>query len=429
MAWREFMKQVTAILIGAGLRGSEAYASYALKYPNELKFVAVAEPDDTRRTGFAEKHHIEEKRQYKCYEELLAAGKIADCALVCTQDHMHFEPVIKLLEMGYHVLCEKPMSPSMQEAIEMGSMAEKYNRILSICHVLRYSPFFVQIKKMLEAGKIGKLISIQHIEEVGYWHHAHSFVRGNWRNAEESSPMILAKCCHDMDILRWLVDSPCESVSSYGDLTYFNEKNAPEGSPMYCMDGCNQRDTCPYYAPRFYLEHERALKDNLTRAVSYDTDKAAVLEKLRTSPYGRCVFHCDNTVVDHQVVNLKFENGVDASFEMCAFTQDCKRKINLMGTHGQLIGDMEESQIVLYDFVTGNKETIQLHTPNEGHSGSDVAMMKAFVELVASDGAIIGRTSASMSVESHLMAMAAEKSRTEKKVVDMKRYRDEMNHV
>lgn len=421
------MKQVTAVLVGAGLRGSEAYASYALKYPNELKFVAVAEPDEIRRTGFAEKHHIEDKRQYKDYGELLAAGKIADCALVCTQDYMHFEPVIKLLEMGYHVLCEKPMSPNMQETIEMGNMAEKYNRILSICHVLRYSPFFVQVKKLLEAGKIGKLISIQHIEEVGYWHHAHSFVRGNWRKAEESSPMILAKCCHDMDILRWLVDSPCESVSSYGDLTYFKEENAPEDAPMYCMEGCKNRDTCPYYAPRFYLEHERALKDNLTRAVSYDTDKEIVLEKLRTSPYGRCVFHCDNTVVDHQVVNLKFENGVDASFEMCAFTHDCKRKINLMGTHGQLIGDMEESQIILYDFVTGNKEILQLHTPKEGHSGSDVAMMKAFVELVVADGEMVGRTSALMSVESHLMAMAAEKSRLEKKVIEMKRYREELN--
>lgn len=336
---------------------------------------------------------------------------------------MHYVPTVKALELGYHVLCEKPMSPKKEEIIEMGAMAEKYGRILSICHVLRYSPFFTKIKQLLKEERIGRLISIQHIEEVGYWHYAHSFVRGNWRNAEESSPMILQKCCHDMDLLVWLVDSHLKSISSTGERTYFREENAPAGATEYCMGGCPHRDSCPYYAPRFYLEHPRARIDNLVYAVSPDARKEAVLKNLKNGPYGRCVFRCDNTVVDPQTVNLAFENQVDVSFEMCAFTSDCKRKINLMGTHGQIIGDMEEGIITLHDFVTGNREIIQINAPQEGHGGSDAALMKAFTALVASGAGKASATGASMSVESHLMALAAEEARVRNCVIDFEKYK------
>lgn len=420
------MGKVTAVLIGAGLRGSEAYASYALHHPDELEFVAVAEPVEERRLVFAKNHKIPAKYQFSHYDDLLEQGKLADCAFVCTQDTQHYEPVVKALKSGYHVLCEKPMSPKLDEIVSMGAMAKTYGRILSICHVLRYSPFFVRIKQLLEEQRIGRLMSIQHIEEVGYWHYAHSFVRGNWRNAEESSPMILQKCCHDMDILLWLTGSRCTSISSTGDLTYFREEHAPEAAPAYCMDGCRHREECPYYAPKFYLEHPRAEMDHLVRAVSIDISKEKVLEKLKTGPYGRCVFHCDNTVVDHQAVTLKFENQVDVSFEMCAFTSDCKRKINLMGTHGQIIGDMEEGIIKLYDFVTGNEETIEIHVSAGGHGGSDLALVKDFTAQVASDGDEKGLTGAQQSVESHLMALAAEEARKRHCVIDFEQYKREL---
>lgn len=415
------MKQVTAVLIGAGLRGGYVYSEYALEHPEEFRVVAVAEPDETRRREFAQKHQIPETMQFESYEELLEQEKLADCAMVCTQDKMHYEPVIKALEKGYHVLCEKPMSPNKQEIMEMGAMAEKYDRILSICHVLRYSPFFTKIKSLLEDGKIGRLMSIQQIEEVGYWHHAHSFVRGNWRNAEESSPMILQKCCHDMDILLWLVGSHCKRISSFGERTFFREENAPEHAPAYCLDGCPDRDTCPYYAPKFYLEHEKAVEDGLIYAVTNDISPQNVTKVLKTSPYGRCVFHCDNTVVDHQVVNLEFENQVHVSFAMCAFTKQCAREINLMGTTGQIRGNMETGRIEVLDFVSGTVENIQLHTPAKGHSGSDTAMMKEFVRTVA--GEMTVKTSAAISVESHLIALAAEEARVSGQVIDMNTYK------
>lgn len=418
------MGQVTAVLIGAGLRGGYVYSTYALDHPDEFKVVAVAEPDKKRRIEFAKRHHIPDEMQFETYEELLKKDKMADCAMVCTQDTMHYEPVIKALEKGYHVLCEKPMSPDENEIVKMGEMADKYNRVLSICHVLRYSPFFMKLKSLLEEGRIGRLINIQHIEQVGYWHYAHSFVRGNWRNEEESSPMILQKCCHDMDILLWLIGSHCTKVSSFGKLTFFKEENAPQGAPSRCLDGCPYRDECAFYAPKFYFEHKKAEEDGLIYALTTDTERENVLEALRQGPYGRCVFHCDNSVVDHQVVNLEFQNEVNVSFTMSAFTNHCAREIILMGTRGQIQGNMETGTIQIFDFVDGSTEIIQLNTPTKGHSGSDMLMMKDFVRLVAENGEIAGKSGASVSVESHLIALAAEKSRKTGQIVNFQEYKN-----
>ena len=417
------MKKVTGILIGAGLRGGHVYSQYALDHPDEFQVVAVAEPDKERRESFAKRHNIPEELCFESYEELLEKEKLADCAMICTMDRMHYEPTVMALEKGYHVLCEKPMSPDKNEIIEMGEMAKKYDRILSVCHVLRYSPFFSKLKELLEEGKIGRLMTIQHMEEVGYWHQAHSFVRGNWRNAEESSPMILQKCCHDMDIMLWLADSRCESISSFGELSYFKEENAPGGAPAYCLDGCPHRDECAFYAPRFYLEHPKAAEDGLIYAVTDQVDPSHVLEALKKGPYGRCVFHCDNTVVDHQSVDIKFENQVTASFLMTAFTDQCARRIRLMGTKGEIKGNMDAGTIEIRDFVSGNQETIVLHTPANGHNGSDMSMMHDFVRMVGEGRK--GKTDATVSVESHLMALAAEKARITGQVVNLRGFANE----
>lgn len=416
------MKQVKAILVGAGLRGAEVYSQYALDYPNELKVVAVAEPDEVKRNRFAQNHKIPENMRFNDWKDIFNYSIEADCVMVCTQDRMHYEPVLKALEKGYHVLCEKPMSPCKEEIIEMGEMAEKYNRLLVICHVLRYSDFFAKIKELLDDNKIGELVSIQHLESVGYWHQAHSFVRGNWNNSQETSPMILQKSCHDMDILLWLVNSRCTNVHSFGSLKYFKEENAPDGAPKYCLDGCNYRDECPFYAPRFYLEHPRSKLDGFIKVVSADTSREKIIQALKTGPYGRCVFHCDNNVVDHQVVNLEFENQVNVSFTMCAFTNECERVINLMGTKGQIQGNMEKGEIEIVDFISGTKDRISLNTSATGHSGSDTNMMKDFVSLITSNGSKRAKTTAKMSVESHLIALAAESSRVNNKIIDMNIY-------
>lgn len=404
------MRQVTAILIGAGNRGAEAYASYALQHPNELKIVGVAEPRKDRREEFARLHHIDEENCSSDWKELLDRPKFADCAMICTPDHLHYEPVMMALEQGYNVLCEKPMSGNKEEILGMAQKARECGRLLSVCHVLRYSPFFSKLKMLLDEGVVGDLICIQHIESIGYWHMAHSFVRGNWRSQEKSNPIILAKCCHDMDILSWLVGSRCVSVSSFGSLMHFVPDNKPIGAPDRCLDGCQHRDQCPYYAPRFYLEHPQAKKDGFDKIVSLDTTADGIISALQTGPYGRCVYACDNDVADHQVVNLQYENGVTVSMTMCAFTEKCERVINIMGSKGQIYGNMDENEIHYCDFATGEKHHIELHVPSGNHNGSDVSMMQNFVRLIAAESSQ-SLTDANTSIESHLIALAAEESR------------------
>lgn len=413
---------VKAVLIGAGQRGAQVYAEYALRHPNDLKIVAVAEPDEERRAVTAEKHHIDSSRVFTDWKELFQLGKIADCAMVCTQDRFHVEPVKAALKLGYHVMCEKPMSPDAKECIEMGKFAEEYHRTLTICHVLRYSPFYTKLKEVVDSRVIGDIVSIQHIECVGYWHQAHSFVRGNWRNSKESSPMILQKSCHDMDILTWLIGKRCTAVSSFGSLKHFKESEAPEGAGHNCLLDCAIEDTCPYSAKKIYCEDEEWYSDTIRKVVALEGTQEALKDALQKGPYGRCVYRCDNDVVDHQVVNLQYEDGVTVSFTMCAFTYEGSRIMNIMGTKGQIVCDMEKNEIEVRDFLTGNKTYHTVKVGNSGHSGSDDRFMKGFLKTVETDGEYT-LSSAAVSVDSHLMALAAEESRLTGQTVYMDEFR------
>ncbi|MFD0673047.1 Gfo/Idh/MocA family protein [Cohnella sp. GCM10027633] len=410
------MKKITAAVIGAGGRGNE-YAQYALDYPNEMQFTAVAEPDEERRRSFALRHRIDPARCYESWEQLLSGPRVADAVIICTQDRMHFEPAVKALELGYHVLLEKPMSNDPRECVTLGELSKRHDGVFSICHVLRYTPFFSTIKRLLGEGRIGRLMSMDMIENVGYWHHAHSFVRGHWRNSAESNPMILAKSCHDLDILVWLAGADCTRLSSFGALTHFKKDNAPEGAPLRCMDGCPVSSTCPYYAPDIYMDLDDETSARILRAaISSDTSNEGVLEALRNGPYGRCVYHCDNDVVDHQVVAMQFANEITATFTMSAFTTDGGRTLKLMGTRGQLRAHMGKQTIEMTDFKTGTTETIHLNATGH-HGGGDRGIMRDFVQLVRGDGPGESLSSASVSVQSHVMAFAAEQARLENKTI------------
>ncbi len=405
------MRTITVALIGAGQRGMN-YAQYALQNPHEMRIMAVAEPVAERRNACKELHGLAEDRCFAHWDDLFSGPKLADAVMICTQDKQHYEPTMKALEAGYHVLLEKPMSPSAEECIRMGEMAARTSRVFSICHVLRYTNFFRAIKQLLEQGAIGKLMSITHNENVGYWHQAHSFVRGNWRRKDESSPMILAKSCHDLDILQWLAGADCTRVSSFGSLSHFTSDNAPEGAPQRCLDGCPAAADCLYYAPKQYLT------DNLrwpTSAISDDLSYEGRYKALQEGPYGRCVYHCDNDVVDHQVVNLEFANEVTAAFTMSAFTRDVSRTIKLMGSKGEIRGAMEKNEIEVIHFGTGKVERISFEDlgGHVGHGGGDWGLMRDFLGMIREDGKRTSLTSAEHSVQSHLMAFAAEQSRVE----------------
>jgi predicted dehydrogenase len=276
-----------------------------------------------------------------------------------------------------------------------------------VAHVLKYTAFFSKIKEILDAGRAGRLIGIDLIEFTGHIHYSHSFCRGAWRNRAESSPMILAKSCHDMDMLRWLAGSPCESLSSYGSLNFFKAENAPPGAPRRCLDGCPRMLECPYYAPKIYLGDNTGWPVNV---ISADLSMEGRTRALETGPYGRCVFYCDNDVVDHQTVAARFSNGVSAVFTMSGFTRDIHRGITLFGTGGEINGDMEENTIRVKDFSSGDIDTISLAPPAGGHSGGDYNFISDFVRMVR-DKTGSGKNTAGSSFESHYMAFAAEESR------------------
>ncbi|WP_077328668.1 Gfo/Idh/MocA family protein [Virgibacillus siamensis] len=402
------MKKIKALLIGAGDRGANAYGPYAVSFPHELEFVAVAELNPEKRKAFAEAHGLAEENCFETWEDMLEENIDADVAFVCTLDRYHYQPTIRAIEAGYHVLLEKPMSPDPKECIEMVDTATKHNKLLTICHVLRYTPFWRNIKKIIDRGDIGDIVSIQLNENVEILHMSHSFVRGNWNNSDESSPMILQKSCHDMDILMYLMGQKCKHISSFGSLMHFNEANKPEGAPLRCLDGCPVENECPFHAGRYYLGEGRGWAKKFTT----DHSREGIIEALKTTPYGKCVYQSDNNVVDHQVVNLEFENEATATFSMCGFTREQTRIVQIMGTKGEIRGKMDENSISVFDFLTQNETTVNLAKQLSGHGGGDEAIVRDFLQEVRSHRNT-DTPSAVVSLDSHLLAFAAEASRLE----------------
>ena len=409
------MEKVKAIVLGAGSRGN-AYAQYSLVRPEELQITAVAEPDPARREQFAAKYGLTADACFESWEEILNRPKMADAVFVCTMDDMHTAPALKALQLGYHVLLEKPMSNRAEECLAIERAAEESGRALTVCHVLRYTSFYRTLKSLIDEGEVGQVQTVDQIENVGYWHQAHSFVRGNWRNSDLSSPMILQKSCHDLDIISWLIGRPCLYVSSFGSLSHFTKEHRPAGAPDNCMEGCPQSGDCPYYAPKVYLTGKTGWPVDV---LTTDLTSAGIEKALREGPYGRCVYACDNNVVDHQVVNMEYEGGATASFTMTAFTADFTRQIKIMGTRGQIMADMTKGEIRLHRFGEEERRISPEETAADGfgHGGGDFGIVENFLRLV--NGCGDNLTSARASIQSHLMCFAAEKSRLEHRTVSL----------
>ncbi len=413
---------VTAVLIGAGLRGADAYAPYALAHPDELQFVAVAEPDQVRRTRFAAAHNIPQERQFSSWEEVVTQPKMADAVFNCTMDQTHYASGMAVLNVGYDMLLEKPMTNTLAETVELVQKADANGRFLQICHVLRYTPFFSTLHDILQSGRLGEIITVEHRENAAYWHMAHSFVRGNWRNESLSSPMILQKCCHDLDILYWNLGVPVKRVQSFGSLRHFRAENAPEGATLRCTDGCPVAETCPFDARPVYLN---MLNESWpVNAIGSDLSLQGRREALETGPYGRCVYHCDNTVVDNQTVNMEFEDGTTVVLFMHGHSHLEGRTMRYDGTRATLRGTFsgESSKIEIHDHLTDIKERVKIPaTDGTGHGGGDFGIVASFVRAMRGETEAL--TNARASLESHLMAFAAEESRQNNIVIDMAKFR------
>ncbi|MBC7093563.1 Gfo/Idh/MocA family oxidoreductase [Candidatus Bipolaricaulota bacterium] len=415
---------VSVALVGAGQRGIEVYGDYIFRHPEAARLVAVAEPDPTRRALAVRLHRLPPDRAFTTWEHLLSHERLADALIIATPDRVHVEPALRALALGYHILLEKPIATTRDEVLQLQQAAMESSGSVTVAHVLRYTEFFATIRRLLDEGRIGRLVSIVHIENIGFWHFAHSYVRGNWRRAETASPMILAKACHDFDLIRWFAGRPCRSVSSCGELTYFRPENAPPGATERCTDPCPVEPTCPYSAVEIYVRRFAHRTGWPGSVITGDPRPTARLQALRESPYGRCVFRCDNDVPDHQVVTLEFAGGITATLIVSAFTAENTRTVKLMGTHGEIRGHLGRGEIVTYPFSSGLP--LVLHTQGgEGHAGGDEGLMQAFlnrVQLLRTGAeAPAAITSLSDSVDSHLMAFAAEESRRTGRIVHLDR--------
>jgi len=427
---------VTLAVIGCGNRG-KAYTAYALQEPAKCKIIAIAEPRPNTRKMMAEAHLVDSTLVFESYKDLLQAStdtintvgtRLADAVIIAVQDHMHLEVALAFAEQGYHILCEKPMATSVEHCIKMEAAVKKAGIIFGMGHVLRYSPYNKAVTKVIRSGTLGQLINVVHVEPVGYFHYAHSYVRGNWSKEEQASFALMTKSCHDIDILcHWLSPGTPTRVSSFGSLLHFRKERKPKeaGDATRCVS-CQYESQCPYSAKKIYLEpvskgHKAWPVNVLVDGVP---DIENITEALKYGPYGRCVYESDNNVCDNQVVNMEFSTGATVSFTMIAQTDKiCERQSRLAFSHGEIVGDM--NTFTVCDFQTG-KTT--LHTPDNeggGHGGGDLGLIRTFIEAVRTGKQELLGTDVSEVLKSHLTVFAAERSRRDGTVVKCEEFEKE----
>ncbi|MFC9561417.1 Gfo/Idh/MocA family protein [Agromyces sp. NPDC056965] len=427
------------VIIGAGGRGRDAYGRWAIDHPDEARIVAVADIDEGRRAALAA--DAGGAAEYGDWSEVIAdlGALAADGVVIAVPDAMHVDVAIAVADAGVPFLLEKPAAPTLAELERLAIHAGRVSARLAIGHVLRFTPFWRSIKQVVDAGTIGRLMTIEVRENIGFWHFAHSYVRGNWRNTATSSAMVLAKTSHDLDLIRWIAGNSPETLYSIGGLSWFRPENAPVGAPAFCVDGCPVAETCPFFAPRYYVEALADVHGHPVHLLGDDTSVAGRLQALRSGDYGRCVFRSDNDVADHQQTTMQFPDGLTATLTASAFTAENTRVVAITGSAGQLTGHMESGELVIDLFSPGaslpaglplerhdvtamkpmghSRHTVTVAMPNAdlgdhaGHAGGDAGLMAEFVAALGRGTVGSGQLSFDTALDSHLMAFAAEESR------------------
>ena len=410
-------RPITVAIIGAGGRG-RGFAELIAQsgYAGLGQVVGVAEPRDAYRDSLRAQYNLPDAMVYRTWQEFVAQPKCCDAVVISTMDRDHVGPAVACLDKGYHVLLEKPMATTLEDCQAIEAAQRRAGTMVAVCHSLRYCKQFAMLKDLLDAGRIGEVVTIDQLEQVAFWHQAHSFVRGNWGNEGRATFMLLAKSCHDIDYIAYLAGKPCRRVASFGALNYFTAANAPAGSTPRCTDGCPVERTCPYSAIRTYVEADH-LDWWPADVVSPVHTKDAHLAAINTGPYGRCVYHTDNDVVDHQVVLMEFDDHLTATFTMTAFTQGGGRKIRVHGTLGEI--EMTESTIIVRIFAGNDVETITPGHETGGHGGGDWRVVTSWLRAIAQDDRALVLTDAQESLRTHSIVFAAERARREGRVVEL----------
>ncbi len=417
-------KILTVAIIGCGSRGCFVYGNTMFAQKDKFKIVALCDGDADKLRRYRAAYGIDEKNVFLSEVEFFKCRR-ADVIVIATQDRDHVRMCLSALKLGYDVLLEKPISPLKRELRELLNAQKKYGGKVVVCHVLRYAPSFMKVKEILNDGSLGRLVCMETIEHATYWHHAHGFVRGNWRREEDTSPMIMQKCCHDLDLICFYADANCDSVYSIGDLSFFTRENMPYGAAERCYD-CKYLSSCAYSAENIYIKRwkQAGSPENAWPYNVCCTDIPTTEDKLRAaivkSEYGRCVFACDNDVVDNQKVEMLFENGVKVSHTMTGFTAQSGRRMVFHCTYGEMIFDESEDKLSVFKYGGDKEEYIISQIGFQdvstfGHGGGDAALIDDFYDVVAFGKE--PKTSLSASVESHLIAIASEESRKSGRVI------------
>jgi predicted dehydrogenase len=467
------MKPLTAIMNGAGSRGREAYGAYAKSHPGLIKFVAIADPNPDRRQLFQQEHNIPDEFAFESWELLMnpKVGKIAEVAFICTPDLLHYQPAIRALDLGYDLVLEKPISPNLEECRNIEQLANKQGKKVQICHVLRFSKFWKKVKEIVDSGKIGKIIHYDHSENVSFWHYGHSYVRGIFRNTTISSPLILAKTCHDLDLMHWIIGSKPLSVQSMGHRSLYRPENAPKDAPKKCTDGCPHAKGCPWYAPRMYISaepmlrmathaHQRSIRVATRFALNHQkvitflsrifpklkntfnwqhwpatmlTDNLSIegkMKAMKDGSYGNCIFHSDNDLVDHQVSTFTFPDGVIGTLTVHGMADLEGREIRIFGSKGAIRGYFRYNgeEISVTDFRYAQTEVVySAGLVPTSHGGADIDFMDAFVKVYRNEANPndLGTSNISEAMESHYMGFATEIARREERNVEINNLPDQ----
>ncbi len=403
---------IRAVIVGAGARGNRVFAQLMATYQTGFEIAGVVEPDRSRRESFCATYGVPAERAFTEVEQLLAAPRIGDIAFVCTPDPVHFKLCKALSEHGYDVLLEKPIATNLADTMALIEVEHAYRNRIIVAHVLRYAPFFQAVRQIIRSGDYGPVLHVNLTENIGHWHFAHSYVRGNWRRTEDSAPIILTKCCHDLDLLPWLLGEPAVAISSHGSLVYFNEAHAPEGATDRCVT-CPHQDICLYSATKFYV-HDKPQWPYHVIAPAPDTPEVR-RKSIEAGQYGRCVYRTDNDVCDHQVATIEFASGILATFGMHAHTADNTRRITVLMEKAELTGDLRRHQLQISHF-TGERdrlsvEDIPLGPALDSHGGGDLQLLFALAGHLTEGTYRELITSLESSVPSHLLAFLAEESR------------------
>ncbi len=428
-------KPIRAIIVGAGHRAL-IYASYALERPDKLQIVGVADPIESRRIKAQEIHKFSDDMMFTSAEELASKGKLADAVINGTMDKQHVETSLPLLEAGYDILLEKPFAVNEDEMWELNKAAKKYKRTVCICHVLRFAPFYSEIKQRILDNEIGDIINIQLTEHVNYHHLAVSYITGKWGNEEEcGTTMLMAKCCHDVDIMVWLMNhtSP-KYVSSFGSDFQFDESKKPEGAGTRCMVDCEIENECLYSAKKLYIDHPERWSfyvwDELEDSGTPLTIENKI-ESLKTdNRHGRCVWDCNHTVVDHQSTMVEFEDGSTGTLNMIGGSSKEDRTIHIIGTKGEIEGVLGDSTYIVrkIDPRPGHEYSEEVYEldvdgdasgVNGTHGGGDLRLVADFVDLLSGETPSISTTSIKDSIMGHYVVFKADEARVKRQVVEI----------